>query len=117
MTVWLGAGLATGCILVLSYLVLAGRRRRRPELPSAIRLMLAGIAAQAGTKIVYLAIVSSEQALAPFDGDDRVYVLFGGFALLWVSLADSYRELTRATTPDHPRKPAQDGDRAKSVAP
>lgn len=96
MDPWLGIGLLGGAVLAVIYSVLAYRHSNPTESLSLFRLLLAGAAAGAASKLTYLAVTTDDAALRPFTDEDRLYIIIGAVVLFLVALSDSRRELGSA---------------------
>ncbi|MFL5782487.1 MAG: hypothetical protein ACJ760_14320 [Thermoleophilaceae bacterium] len=99
MNGWLGAGLILGVILVVWYLILVAKHKRQADVLKALRLFLAAVLVQAGVKLAYLIVTTSEARLEPFHGEDRFYIAIGAGVMIWLACADCYRELSSVPLP------------------
>lgn len=84
MSVYLAAGLACGVLCVIAYIVAANRRNESPSLETAVVIVISAVGVVVGGKVIYLCV--KEQDLGPFGGEDAVYIVLGGLALIWVSI-------------------------------
>lgn len=96
---WLAAAFLSGLGLIGLYLRLAHQNERSPEFLTGARLFLAAVLALAGIKLAYLAISTDDADLKPFAGEDRLYILIGSLAMMWIAFADTYRELKSIGSP------------------
>src|ERR1043165_894682 len=84
------------CIAVHVFLCLAARQS--PSLSQAIELILAAVGASGGVKICSLVFTGRlstafTQSNVGMESSDIVYVLIGGFALVWLSFETIARRL------------------------
>lgn len=78
-----GAAIAVGIGAVVAYAIAERIRKQEPELEGVFVIALSGAAMVLGIRIIYLCCSSDD--LGPFHGDDVIYIVFGGGALIWVS--------------------------------
>jgi hypothetical protein len=83
----LGA-IALGLALVLVHAI---RARSDARLERAVGLFVAGAAIPIGGHLIYVAATAHE--VKPFDTEERIYIVIGGVALIWVSVFAILREL------------------------
>ncbi len=81
MNFYLLGGLVLGFLLVLLYVI---RHRREAKLESETPLFLSGVAIPVGVRLIYVTATAHE--LKPFGTEERVYIVIGGLALIWVSV-------------------------------
>jgi hypothetical protein len=77
---YLAGGLVLGATLIVAYVV---RARGSAKIESGLAIFLSGASTAAGVKLI--AVCATKSDIKPFDSEDRVYIIFGGIALIWVS--------------------------------
>jgi len=93
MNYYLLAGVVLATALAVAYLVASLLRKNAPQLPHVLSLILASFSVPASIKLGYLGLTTEAPELAPFTDEDRVYVLAGAIALLWISVASIIQTL------------------------
>jgi hypothetical protein len=79
---YLVGGLVLGGVLVPTYVI--RRRHDSPKLEVAVTLFISGVAIATGVKLI--AVCATASNIKPFGTEDRVYIVIGGLALIWVSV-------------------------------
>ena len=85
------AVLALGAVIaaaIISWYLYRFRRGKKYVLEEGIRIILSSVSIPAGCKIMYYSFVASD--LKELDSD-RTFILIGGFALTWISIASVFR--------------------------
>src|SRR5215475_3571335 len=85
MSTYLAVGIGAGIFFSLVYVFEANRRKIRPNLEDAVLIVISAVGLAVGGKVIYICLSNSH--LGPFQGEDAVYICLGGFALVWVSVA------------------------------
>ena len=85
MPTYLAFGIGAGIVFAGAYAVEASRRKISPKLDDAVLIVISSVGLAVGGRVVYICF--SNHNLGPFHGDDAVYICLGGFALVWVSIA------------------------------
>ena len=80
MSAYLAGGLIFGGALILGHLA---KSRRDAELESAGLLLICGVGVSTGLRLIV--VCAKYTSLGPFGQEDRVYIILGGIALIWVS--------------------------------
>jgi hypothetical protein len=99
------AGLVLGAILVLVHIARCRGARVTPRLERGVELILYGQAVAAGIRLSVLA--ATQKHFKPLSDEDRVYLVIGGLALIWVSVSSIAREFKQvpekaaATSAEH----------------
>lgn len=83
---------AIGAIIlaVLLYEILGRVRGRETDIGGVFEAGASAIGFVIGMRILVLCCTKDD--LGPFEGDDRIYIVLGGLALVWLS-AQQYRDL------------------------
>ncbi len=90
---YLVAGFVLGALLILAHAV---RARGDAQLERAVVLFLAGVTIPIGGRLIYVATTAKQ--LHPFDTEERIYIVIGGIAMIWVSAKEILRELGVGTS-------------------
>ncbi len=97
MNFYVLGGLSVGLFALAWYFYLCWKNRKDPQIGVALQLLISGVSASGGFKICRCAFSSDFRvaiAKVPYmTGDDAVYFLLGGFALLWFSIEAIWRKL------------------------
>jgi hypothetical protein len=92
-------GCVIGAILIVLYvLVAAGATHRRPDLGQAIGLLLAANGITAAIRLFML--VFTARSLGALTQTDRIYLVVGAIAALWLSLETIGRIFLDVSPPD-----------------
>jgi low affinity Fe/Cu permease len=79
------AGVIAGLLLSVVHIVASMQAGRSPSFETAAQLVLSGVGVGTGLKVLKICITAD--TLQPFSDGDRVYILLGGFALIWLSVS------------------------------
>ena len=85
----LSVGLGAGCVGVAVYFVSCGFKKKAPSLGEVVDPFLAGTAIPAGLTVCKLA--ADAAVIQCLELDNRIFMFIGGFAVIWVSLANLIR--------------------------
>ena len=61
--------------------------QRKPQLVDAVTLFLSGNGISAGMKVCYMGLYEQQCNI----GDEKLYIILGGFAVIWVSIETIYK--------------------------
>jgi hypothetical protein len=86
------AGVIAGLFLTAVHVVASMRTGRSPNFETAAQLILSGVGVGTGIKVLKICVTAD--TLRPFSDGDRVYILLGGFALIWISVSTIAKKLT-----------------------
>lgn len=78
------AGVVVGLLLTFLHIAQSTRKGKSPRFEVAAQFVLSGVGVGAGLKILKICVTAD--TLQPFSDSDRVPILFGGLALIWVSV-------------------------------
>jgi hypothetical protein len=90
------AGLIAGAVLVVVHVMRRRGRPAGPRLERGVELVLYGQAVAAGVRLIVLAI--TKKHLGPLSEEDRVYIVIGGLALIWIAIGAIAREFRTIPT-------------------
>lgn len=79
------AGVVVGLLLSTVHIATSIRMGRPPSFETAAQLVLSGVGVGTGLKVLKICITAD--TLQPFSDGDRVYILLGGLALIWLSVS------------------------------
>lgn len=81
-------GIILSAIFISLYLYITVRNdERESKLGDAVTLFLSGNGLSAGVKVCYLGLYGKQCTI----GDEKVYIILGGFAVIWVSIETIYK--------------------------
>ena len=86
------AGVIAGLLLTAVHVVNSVRVGRSPSFETAAQLVLSGVGVGTGLKVLKICITAD--TLRPFSDGDRVYILLGGFALIWISVSTIVKNIS-----------------------
>jgi hypothetical protein len=86
------AGVVAGLLLTAVHVVASMQAGRSPNFETATQLILSGVGVGTGLKVLKICITAD--TLRPFSDGDRVYILLGGFALIWISVSTIAKKLS-----------------------
>lgn len=78
-----GAAIGAALLAVVAYEVSARIRKDESKLEGVFVIGLSAVGLVLGVRIIVLCWTSDD--LGPFEGDDVIYIVLGGIALIWVS--------------------------------
>lgn len=79
------AGVIAGLFFTVIHIAESVRTGKQPRLEVAAQFILSGVGVGIGLKVLKICVTAD--TLQPFSEGDRVYILLGGLALIWVSVS------------------------------
>jgi hypothetical protein len=86
------AGVIAGLLLTAVHIATSVRVGRSPTFETAAQLILSGVGVGIGLKVLKICVTADK--LGPFSDGDRVYILLGGFALIWISVSTITKKIS-----------------------
>ena len=81
-------GIILSAIFISIYLYITIKSDQRvPQLGDAVTLFLSGNGVYAGVKVCYMGLYEQQCNM----GDEKLYIILGGFAVIWVSIETIYK--------------------------